>query len=133
MYAEVKVRNDNSILEWRTSNSWGINCELEKEDLEWITTYNAPEDFEDHPLWYSYDLVSGDYILNEDRKTEDIRNELITDLRQRRELECFSVVNRGEVWYKRLDALQKEELDAWYQAWLDVTITLTPPDPLPWI
>lgn len=43
--------------------------------------------------------------------------EHIRNLRQ----ECFAIINRGELWYNRLSESQKQELDVWYQAWLDVT------------
>ena len=40
-------------------------------------------------------------------------------IRARREQECFSVVNRGKVWYNKLSKEQEEELAAWYEAWLE--------------
>lgn len=54
-------------------------------------------------------------------------------LRQQRKEECFSVINRGELWYSRLSAAQKTELEQWYGAWLDVTETLTSPDKPAWL
>lgn len=51
-------------------------------------------------------------------------------LRERREKECFSVINRGVLWYDRLTKAQINELYHWYQRWLDVTITgVVPPKP----
>ena len=38
-----------------------------------------------------------------------------------REEECFVYINRGELWYNKLTEEQKQELESWYQAWLDVT------------
>lgn len=40
-------------------------------------------------------------------------------IRERREKECFSVINRGKLWYDRLSREQLSELDSWYQDWLD--------------
>ena len=54
-------------------------------------------------------------------------------LRELREKECYAYVNRGELWYKRLTENQKQEVDAWYQQWLDVTITLIEPIKPSWI
>lgn len=55
------------------------------------------------------------------------------DLRSRRELECFSIINRGTLWYDRLTESQKTELESWYEAWLNVTDTnVVPPKPA-WI
>lgn len=57
----------------------------------------------------------------------------IETLRQRREAECFSVINRGALWFDRLTEEQKAELDTWYQKWLDVTETRTVPDKPSWL
>lgn len=54
-------------------------------------------------------------------------------LRQLREKECFSLVNRGQVWYDLLNDEQKAELKVWYQAWLDVTKTFYIPEKPNWI
>ncbi len=59
--------------------------------------------------------------------------EYIVYLRAERERICFPVINRGAAWYARLTAEQKEELDAWYQAWLDVTDTKVKPKTPSWI
>lgn len=49
--------------------------------------------------------------------TEDILN----TLRTRRETECFTIINRGVLWYNTLTEEQRLELDKWYKEWLDVT------------
>lgn len=54
-------------------------------------------------------------------------------LRQIREKECYSIVNRGDVWYKRLNDYQKAEVDEWYQKWLDVTETFDIPQKPSWL
>lgn len=54
-------------------------------------------------------------------------------LRQRREEECFSVINRGSLWYDTLTDSQKEELKVWYKAWLDVTETKIVPEKPVWL
>lgn len=46
-----------------------------------------------------------------------------TILRQRRKDECFSVINRGILWYDCLTVEQKAELNGWYHNWLNVTET----------
>lgn len=57
----------------------------------------------------------------------------LNELRHRREEECFSVVNRGALWYDRLTEAQKTELDGWYEAWLDVTETKNVPQQPGWL
>lgn len=42
-------------------------------------------------------------------------------LRALRETECFTVINRGKLWYDRLTSEQFEELNEWYTTWLDIT------------
>lgn len=54
-------------------------------------------------------------------------------LRKKRETECFSVINRGKLWYDRLNANELHELQSWYTAWLDVTETLIEPIRPTWI
>lgn len=46
--------------------------------------------------------------------------QILEDLRMRRERECFSYVNRGALWYNTLTSEQQQELNTWYQAWLNV-------------
>lgn len=48
-------------------------------------------------------------------------------LRSLRDTECFSIINRGLLWYNKLTEDQVSELDLWYAAWLSVTNTLTIP------
>lgn len=54
-------------------------------------------------------------------------------LRNRRAQECYSVVNRGQVWYDKLTVEQKNELSYWYEAWLNVTETLVVPKMPSWL
>ena len=54
-------------------------------------------------------------------------------LRKIRENECFSIVNRGNVWYNLLTDTQKTELKEWYQSWLNVTETLVCPCKPDWL
>ncbi|MBQ8792653.1 MAG: hypothetical protein IJZ62_03470 [Clostridia bacterium] len=47
--------------------------------------------------------------------------------------ECFEIVNRGKVWYDTLSQAQLDELNTWYQAWLDAPATLVMPKTPNWI
>lgn len=52
-------------------------------------------------------------------------------IRKRREKECFSIVNRGQLWYNCLTIEQRSELNGWYHAWLNAPETGTiPPKPV---
>jgi hypothetical protein len=81
----------------------------------------------------AYRIRDGDLELDSEKKAE-LRQEAETDaIRQRREQECFSVINRGTLWYEMLTEAQKEELKTWYQAWLDATDTRVMPDKPVWL
>lgn len=96
---------------------------------------NEPEDLMDFEKNY------GSYYLSEDNvliKSEDKQKELedkkeLTSLRSQREKTCFPYINRGYLWYSKLTDEQKEELDNWYQAWLDVTDTKVVPNKPEWL
>lgn len=49
------------------------------------------------------------------------KEEMLDILREKRENICFKIINRGELWYNRLTDEQKQDLDNWYQEWLDIT------------
>ena len=44
-------------------------------------------------------------------------------LRFAREIECFNIINRSPLWFNTLSKEQLQELQEWYQAWLDITET----------
>lgn len=54
-------------------------------------------------------------------------------LRLKREKDCFTYINRGQLWYNHLTDEQKQELDVWYTAWLDVTETKVIPNKPLWL
>lgn len=64
---------------------------------------------------------------------EELKQNQINNIRNRRSFECFRVVDRGKLWYDSLTAAQLEELKAWYQAWLDAPQTGVAPDTLGWL
>lgn len=70
------------------------------------------------------DLERLDFLLIENKKES---------LRHQRQLECFSVINRGALWYDTLTISQKEELNIWYHQWLDVTETFEVPQEPIWL
>lgn len=60
-------------------------------------------------------------------------NYLQNKMRNKRERECFPIINRGDFWYNTLTEIQKDEIQVWYQAWLDVTETLVVPEAPTWL
>ena len=98
-------------------------------------TVNDPADIEDFEENYrSYYLSQNNTLVKSADKQLEINNarELIA-LRNKREKQCFPYINRGQLWYGKLTDEQKSELDAWYQAWLDVTETKNIPTAPAWL
>ena len=48
-------------------------------------------------------------------------------------MECFSIINRGAIWYEKLTAEQYFQLKQWYENWLDVTAKKVVPEKPEWI
>lgn len=84
----------------------------------------------DGKLYSETELQSDDYLAQKNAFDNSIA---LIELRNQREEECFSVINRGALWYERLTEEQKQELSTWYQAWLDAPQTGSAPDPLDWV
>ena len=77
--------------------------------------------------------VKGDMVVSMVAGEEIVLELTIEDFRYMREVQCFPVINRGILWYERLSTEQKEELNIWYQAWLDVTETKLIPVAPEWL
>lgn len=89
------------------------------------------EHFDEHFMAYRYQDGQLEFDAEKDSeiKTEGQRNLI----RQHRDEVCFPVINRGEMWYSILTDAQKEELKAWYTAWLDAPETLVEPEMPTWL
>lgn len=59
--------------------------------------------------------------------------QILMNLRNQREVECFPIINRGKLWYDTLTTEQVTELNEWYNAWLDVTETKVIPTKPSWL
>lgn len=106
-----------------------IDAELEN-GIE-VANPDELESFIDTFRAYKYE--DGNLLLDE-QKLQSVNDTRIADeLRFQREKACFPIINRGELWYSRLTADQKKELDTWYQAWLDVTDTKALPNMPEWL
>lgn len=74
-----------------------------------------------------------------DEYEDVLRIEPLTDeeqleyLRHIREIECFTYINRGQLWYTSLSAEQYDQLQIWYTDWLDVTETRVIPQKPIWL
>ena len=95
---------------------------------------NFPEDLNDFKTNYqSYKFIDGSLYKNEDKVLEIKTEQEKENLRSRRKNECFDYINRGSLWYNRLNNKQKQELETWYEAWLNVTDTMEVPEKPNWL
>ena len=83
--------------------------------------------------FYAFRLQDGKLVYDPAEYEAYQTEELKTEYRQRREKECFSVINRGQLWYEGVSLSQLIELRAWYKAWLNVTETMVVPETPAWL
>lgn len=93
-------------------------------DIKFSDTYEYADEVYsvgfDGKIYSESEMHSAEYIA---RKAEFDNNIRLSAIRAQRETECFSVINRGTLWYEKLTAEQKNELSVWYQNWLDAPQT----------
>ena len=87
--------------------------------------------FEEH--FTAYQVRDGIMVFDDAQAAAEQAEAAKGAYRKRREVECFPVINRGQLWYDTLTEGQKSELSAWYQAWLDGTNTQTIPEKPEWL
>ena len=96
--------------------------------------YDPPEDFDSFLDRFDvFKLIDGKLVRDAEKEDAERLAAEQNSLRERREKECFSVVNRGWIWYSSLTLAQWRELRTWYLAWLKVTETGAIPDRPTWI
>lgn len=96
---------------------------------------NAPADMEFFELNFrAYKCGVDNSLVLDEQKLRDLNyDEKVEELRQRREVECFSIVDRSKLWYDSLTPYQISELKKWYDAWLQVTETFKVPERPEWL
>lgn len=93
-----------------------------------------PEDLEGFMCCATgYKVVDGILQKDKDKDAYDREEMKKSSLRQRRKEECFSYVDRSQLWYATLSMKQLSELTAWYTAWLKVTDTMEVPERPKWL
>ena len=88
-------------------------------------------DFEEN--FESYYYENGTLIKSYIREEELIIERQKDELRIQRQRECFSIINRGQLWYDSLTEEQLNELNIWYKEWLNVTDTSIIPSKPSWL
>ena len=87
--------------------------------------------FETH--FSAYKVRDGTVAFDSEQNALLEQEQLKEAFRQRREKECFAVINRGQLWYESITLPQLLELRAWYKAWLNVTETMVVPEKPSWL
>lgn len=83
--------------------------------------------------FYAFQLKDGRLVYDPTEYEKVQTDEQKENLRIRRETECFSVINRGQLWYEGISITQLLELRQWYKAWLNVTETMVVPEKPAWL
>lgn len=83
--------------------------------------------------WKYCFYIDNKIVLDEELKMSSMLEEIKNNIREHRNLKCFPIINRGQLWYDSLSEMQIEELRVWYQAWLDAPSTLEEPAMPDWI
>lgn len=79
------------------------------------------------------DVWKYEFVSNGNNEVVHLKTASEGYLRHLREIYCFSVINRGKLWYDNLTEEQTLELDKWYKDWLNVTETKVIPEKPEWI
>ena len=104
------------------------NQEIIEDGFEKFNSACKEKEREDYHIKNGYNgaLFFVEYMETDEYKEKAkafSEQQAIKRLRRQRDEDCFSVINRGALWYERLTDEQKQELEAWYEAWLNVTET----------
>lgn len=91
-----------------------------------------PKDFT-FENYQAFKYQNGGLIFDEGKLKKLDGERALNELREQRQIECFPIINRGELWYNSLTSAQITELSEWYNAWLNVTETKVIPTKLMWI
>ena len=80
-----------------------------------------------------YKIIDNHLVFDENKKAEADHKFRINTIRMRRQAECFSVIDRSQLWYNSLTNEQKAELQEWYEAWLVAPDALVIPRKPDWL
>lgn len=95
---------------------------------------NEPTDvthFEAH--YRAYHIVDSNLVFDETQEQVVEQEAEKAELRERRQKECFNIIDRSKLWYDSLTQEQLKELQDWYDAWLIVTETMIVPTKPEWL
>ncbi len=119
--ASAGTAHEETVIEYKDGNGRVYGAEVKTVwDTPPVKAREAYDEYEDILVYIPF-------------TDEQIREQKREGLRKRRERICFSVINRGRLWYDSLTEEQTAELAIWYRDWLDATDTLVEPSAPAWI
>ena len=121
----IQVNKTSKRIEGYVDSCYGVP--LAKEGCVLIEVEKIPND------WYFCRYENNQIIFDDEYKKEKVKEKELLEIRMRREAECFPFINRGSLWYGFLTETQKQELQEWYQAWLNATETHEIPKKPNWL
>ena len=124
--AIITIDENKYLTNFYTGPGWIVEngIEIEDDNLEAEFFNNTFSD---------YQYIDGKIIKDEAKAIITKTEQRVEELRGRRKTECFPIINRGDLWYSRLTEEQLNELNIWYDAWLNVTETLIIPEKPDWL
>ena len=116
-------------------NNWVINYSYNISRIApGYIVVNEPEDLNTFFTNYDKFKLEDDTLIFYDNHISNIQIEKQKkEIRHRRETECFSIIDRSQLWYNTLSQVQLNELNNWYQAWLVAPDTLVIPTKPDWL
>ena len=122
---EVVLTNDGYV------SSYNLTAETASIGGEIVEEPDDMQDFEVH--FYCYKVEDGKLKKDSEKFEQYKILNLQTEIRARRERECFSIIDRSLFWYEGLSDEQNYELRQWYEAWLDAPETFKIPEKPEWL
>ena len=111
-----------------------LTCFCVDAELDGGIEVNTPVDIDAFAdVFKAYRYENGNLSLDAEKLQELNDERIVDELRFKRQRLCFPYINRGYLWYSKLDNMQKVELDDWYHAWLDVTESGVIPEKPEWL
>lgn len=113
---KVKINQDGFVASPYVKDA-NIEIEVEDELYEKLMTC---------PIGKNWKFQEGEFVV-----VDVLDNEVI---RLRRDVECFNLIdNRSQLWFSHLSEERKQEINAWYEAWLSATETKIIPEKPEWL
>jgi hypothetical protein len=110
---------------------YALDTDNTDENYVYVSDEYLTEHFEAHYRCYRYQEEGLVYCLEQKEAVKE--KEEKDEIREARKRICFPVINRGALWYEKLSEQRKEELAAWYEAWLNAPDTMEMPEAPSWL